>query len=165
MRRLEDLLIITFVACLSACTPTPTSQPGASHGEGAGLSAVKTTSPVTMTVATEVTQEMERTSKGNTKLESSLNQLLNAYQQDGLAEAQAFAQAHQIVIEDDRVQVVVVTTSEAIPDLREALDALGGEYESHYENLLQALMPLDALETLAQRSDVKTIREPRRARP
>lgn len=120
-----------------------------------------------MTVATEMMpQEVERPRRGNPKLESSLNQLLEAYKQGGLAEAQAFAETRQIELKDGRVQVeIVATTTEAIADLREAIEALGGEYQSHYGNLLQALVPVDALETLAQRPDVEVIREPRRAGP
>jgi hypothetical protein len=141
------------------------SPPTPSAGEQVGAGAVETTYPITVTVATEAAQGMERTPNPNPKLESSLNQLLRAYQEDGPAAAQAFAQAHQIALEDGRVQVVIVTRAEALPDVKEAVDGLGGDYESHYENLLQALVPLEALEALAQRPDVKLVREPRRAMP
>jgi hypothetical protein len=108
-------------------------------------------------------QEIKRPSEGNPKLGSSLNQLLEAYHQGGLAEAQAFATVHMIVLDDNRVQVEVVASTEAMSDLIAAIEAVGGEYQTHYQNLLQALVPIDALESLAQRSDVQAIREPQRA--
>ncbi len=122
-------------------------------------------STVTVTTAEVALKNIERLSKGNPKLESSLNQLLAARRREGWAEAQAFATTHMMVLDNDRVQVVVVTTQEAISNLKEAVEALGGEYQGHYETLLQALVPIDALESLAQRPDVQVIREPRRPIP
>jgi hypothetical protein len=110
-------------------------------------------------------QEVEGSSRSNPKLGSSLNQLLAAHRREGLAEAQAFAATHMMVLDDDRVQVVIVTTQEAMSDLKEAVEALGGEYQGHYETLLQALVPIDALESLAGRPDVQVVREPRRPIP
>lgn len=164
MKCFESILIASLIACLSACVPTPESQPETPDGEAPG-SADETIPAVTVTVATEVTNEWERTPGGNPRLESSLAQLLDTYQKDGLAEAKAFAKAHQIVLENGRVQVVIVTTPEAIADIRQEIDTLGGEYEGHSQNLMQALVPLDALETLAQRPEIKMIRVPRRANP
>jgi hypothetical protein len=106
-----------------------------------------------------------RPSEQNPKLDSSLNQLLEA-QREGLAEAQAFATTHMMVIEGDRVQVeLIATQEEAIDDLIAAVEAVGGEYQGHYTTLLQALVPIGALESLAQRPDVQVIREPQRAIP
>ncbi|MBC8445900.1 MAG: S8 family serine peptidase [Chloroflexi bacterium] len=109
--------------------------------------------------------DFERPSGGNPKLESSLNQLLEAYRREGLAKAQAFAETHMMVLDDDRVQVVIETTQEAMSDLKETIEALGGEYQTRYETLLQALVPIDALESLAGRPDVQRVREPRRPMP
>jgi subtilisin family serine protease len=122
-------------------------------------------STVTVTAAEVAPEGIGRPAKGNPKLESSLNQLLEAHRREGLAEVQAFAETHMMVLDDDRVQVVIVTTQEAISGLKEAVEALGGEYQGHYEGLLQALVPMDALESLAQRPDVRVIREPRRPIP
>jgi hypothetical protein len=83
--------------------------------------------------------ELERSARGNPKLESSLNQLLEMHRREGLPAMQAFAERHMIVMEADRVQVVIeVATPEAIGDLREVVETLGGEYQCNYENLLQA---------------------------
>jgi subtilisin family serine protease len=122
-------------------------------------------STVTVTPAEVAPEGIGRPSKGNPKLGSSLNRLLEAHRRDGVAEAQAFATTHMMVLDDDRVQVVIVTTQEAISDLKKAVEALGGEYQGHYEGMLQALMPMGALESLAQRPDVLVIREPRRPIP
>lgn len=99
----------------------------------------------------------------NPKLGSSLNQLLNAYHQGGIVEAHAFAKRHMMVIENDRVQVTIVTTEETIDEVRNAVEAVGGEYQLHYKDLLQALVPIGELESLANRSDIQIVREPIRA--
>jgi hypothetical protein len=122
-------------------------------------------STVTVTTAKIVPKKIERPSKGDPKLGSSLNQLLEAHRREGLAEAQAFAMSHNMVLQDDRVQVKIVTTEEAIGNVREAVEAVGGEYQTHYQNLLQALVPIGELEALAERPDVQIIREPQRAIP
>ena len=108
-------------------------------------------------------QEIERPSKGHPKLESSLNQLLEAYHRGGLAEAQAFATMHMMVVEGDRVQVEVMASEEAaIPGLKETVEIVGGEYQGHHKTLLQALVPIGAMESLAERPDVQVVRVPQR---
>lgn len=106
-----------------------------------------------------------RPPKGNPKLGSSLNQLLEVYRQEGLGGAQTFATSRDMFLRDDRVQVVIVTTEEALSEVREEVEAVGGEYQLHYQNLLQALVPIGELEALAGRPDVQIIREPQRAIP
>jgi len=129
-----------------------------------GAGSIETGPLITVTVATALIapQEIERPSRGNPKLGSSLNQLLEAYRQGGMAEAQAFAEMHGMVLDDNRVQVQVITATEAMSDLIAAIEAVGGEYQGHYEAVVQALVAIDALESLAQRPDVQAIREPRR---
>jgi hypothetical protein len=159
------LLVVGALIFLSACSPiqtTPTVIP--QRGEAGAAGFIETVPPITATVGTAMIapQEIERPSGDNPKLGSSLNQLLEVYRQGGLAEAQAFASMHMLVLDDDRVQVEVITTTEAMSDLIAAIEAVGGEYQGHYEAVVQALVPIDALESLAQRSDVQAIREPRR---
>jgi len=101
----------------------------------------------------------------NPKLSSSLNTLLAAYQRGGMAEAKIFAKNHNMVVQDERIQVTIVTSEEAIDDVRTAVTACGGDYQLHYRTLLQAMVPVTALEILAQRPDVENIREPQRAIP
>ena len=105
-------------------------------------------------------QEIKAPAITNPKLDSSLNQLLDAYSNDGMVEAQSFATTHGMVLEGDRVQVVIVTTPQAIDTLTETVISLGGEVQGHYEGQLQALMPIDSLETLAEQQDVQRIHEP-----
>jgi len=119
----------------------------------------------TETVSTMKVTPGERPSKGHPRLESSLSQLLDVHRRDGLAEAQTFAMRHHMVLQDDRVQVKIVTTAAAIDKVREAVEAAGGEYQTHYQHLLQALVPLGKLEALAERPDVQIIREPLRPIP
>jgi phosphoenolpyruvate-protein kinase (PTS system EI component) len=164
-RCLGVLLIVGVLIFLSACSPTKTVPGDVPQRGEAGAVSIETVTPVTTTVdsAMITPQEIERPSKGNPKLESSLNQLLEAYHRKGLAEAQAFAAMHMMVLDDNRVQVEVVTSTAAMSDLIAAIEAAGGEYQSHYETVVQALVPIDALESLAQRPDVQAIREPQRA--
>jgi hypothetical protein len=127
---------------------------------------METTPWITVTVPTGLTpQKVERSPKSNPKLGSSLNQLLEAYQRGGLAEAQTVAKMHGTKLDQDRVQVELVVAKGSVSDLREAIETIGGEYQGHYETLLQALVPLDALESLARQPGVQVIREPRRAGP
>ena len=99
----------------------------------------------------------------NPKLDSALNQLLEVQRTEGMAGVRDFAGARQMVLDGDRVQVILVTQPETLPGLAQAAEALGGQIQGDYEGLLQALLPLDALQSLAARSDVQRIREPQRA--
>jgi len=102
-------------------------------------------------------------SKSNSKLSSRMNQMLEAYRVGGIAEARIYAINHNMVLQEDRIQVTIVTGEGASADVRKAVEAVGGEYQLHYKNLMQAILPISALETMAKRPDVKVIREPRRA--
>ena len=99
----------------------------------------------------------------NLKLSSLLNRLIAIYQQGKMSEVKVFAKNHNIILEDKQIQVTIVTNEEAIDDIRTAVKACGGEYQLHYRNLLQAMVPLDSLEALSQRQDITVIREPQRA--
>lgn len=128
---------------------------------------VEATVPLRTTVvgtAIAPSREVERPSSGgNPKIETLLNQLLEAYHRGGLAEAQDFATRHGIVLEEDLVQVELIAAEEtAILGLEETIKAVGGKYQGHHQTLIQALVPIDALETLVSRSDVQAIRLPRR---
>jgi len=166
VRHFDALLIMGILISQSACTPMPIASPETFREDNAGASSIEKTPLTTTTVAATVgPQEVEQPPRGNPKLGSSLSQLLEAYQRGGLADAQTFAEIHRMRLDDGRVQVEVVVAREGVSDLREAIEVMGGEYQGHHENLLQAWVPLDALELLAQRSDVQVIREPRRAAP
>jgi hypothetical protein len=70
---------------------------------------------------------------------------------------------HQINLSNDLVKVEVIATEEAaILSLKETVEAVGGEYQGHYQNLLQVLVPIDTLDSLAGQTGVQVIRPPRR---
>ena len=119
--------------------------------------------PPEMTLPVDDLVEVQETKSPvitNPKLDSSLNQLLDAYRNDEMAEAQSFATTHGMVLEGDRVQVVIVTTPQAIDKLTETVISLGGEVQGHYKGQLQILVPIDSLETLAEQQEVQRIHEP-----
>jgi hypothetical protein len=153
--------IVTEIAPSPVQTPLSVT----AQADREATSLTEETAPlITTTIETVITpQEIEMPSKGNSKLDSSLNQLLTEYRREGLAAAQAFARMHQINLNNDLVQVEVIATEEAvIPSLKETVEAIGGEYQGHYQTMLQALVPIDALESLAGQTDVQVIRQPRR---
>jgi len=125
------------------------------------------TPPETTLPVDDLVEEQETKSPvtTNSKLDSSLNQLLDAYRNDGMAEAQSFATAHGIVLEGDSVQVVIVTAPQAIDKLTETVISLGGEVQGYYKGQLQALVPIDSMASLAAQQDVQRIREPSRPIP
>jgi hypothetical protein len=110
-----------------------------------------------------VEDEVRVPAEFNPKLDSALNQLLEIQRTDGKPGARAFAESRQMVLEGDRVQVILVTEPAAIPGLAQSIVGLGGETQGHYEGQLQGLVPIDALEPLADRSEVHVIRDPSRA--
>lgn len=67
---------------------------------------------------------------------------------------------------DGKVTVVIeATNTEALEELRWAVEALDGTVETDYENQLQALVPLKALLKLAKHPHIEFIRLPMRPRP
>jgi subtilisin family serine protease len=110
-------------------------------------------------------QEEEKPAHQNPKLDSTLNQLLQVRRQKGGAEAQKFAKDRAIVLTDDRVQVEIIAPEETMNDLIAAVGDVGGVYQGHYRVLLQAVVPIDVLESLVQRPEVQVIRNPIRAVP
>jgi hypothetical protein len=171
-RELGALWVLGILIFQPACTPVHTVMPESPPTVEPGARPIDDDRPIEATIPIPASvedmvesRETERPPAGNPKLDSALNQLLEAYEQGGLAGARAFAGTRGIVLGNDRVQVEVILCQGAAGDLREAVEAVGGEYQGHYETLLQALVPLTALESLAQRPDVEMIRLPRRAGP
>jgi hypothetical protein len=99
------------------------------------------------------------------KLDSTLNQLLEAYDHGGMAEAQAFAETRGMVLQGQGVQVIIVTSPDAVDGLAEAIEPQGGEVQGHFEGQVQALVPIEALASLAELPEVQRIREPQRVVP
>jgi subtilisin family serine protease len=77
-----------------------------------------------------------------------------------LAGAQDFADKHSMVLKDSSLQVEIIGPQETMNELIAAVEAAGGTYQGHYQSLLQAMVPIDALESLAQQPEVQVIRDP-----
>ena len=122
-----------------------------------------TTIPIPPAEALAEDSSLVLAAEHNPKMGSSLSQLLAAGQRGGPTGAQAFAATHLMVVDEAGVQVEILTTPEAVPDLIKAIEASGGQYQGHYKDLVQALVPIDSVEALAARPDVLYVREPQRA--
>ena len=109
--------------------------------------------------------EPEAPASSNPKLDSSLNQLLAAYQGEGLAGAQSFATSRSLGLNNGLVHVEILAGAGDMPALQEAVEATGGEYLGHYQDLMEATVPIEKLEALAGSPEVQIIRQPQQAIP
>ena len=94
--------------------------------------------------------------KGNPKLESQLNQLIQA---EGLGEAASFAAQSNIELIGGSVRVIVESLPEQVEATTKAASALG-VVETSYGDLLQVLVPVASLTTLADEASVRFVRLP-----
>jgi hypothetical protein len=109
----------------------------------------------------------------NPKLSSSLNQLLSAYQFGGESRMNAFAKERSMELNNNLIQVVIEVTAdshqplaqEILEDLKLRILEVGGRFELDFRNLLQVLLPVHALEEVANWPEIKFIREPFRPHP
>jgi hypothetical protein len=58
-------------------------------------------------------------------------------------------------VEGPRIQVVIVTTPDAADGLTEAVASQGGEAQGHFQGLVRALMPIEALALFAELPEVQ----------
>lgn len=110
-------------------------------------------------------EEPEAPPSVNPKLDSALNQLLEAHNSGGMPEAQAFAASRAVTLDGNQVLVEIVAMAEGMTALQEAVQAAGGEYRGHYQDLMEATVPIEALDSLAARAEVLLIRQPQQAMP
>ncbi len=106
---------------------------------------------------------MPNAEKGHPNLESRLDQLVKAYQTAGMRGAESFA--HQIAIELInslvRVEIEAKTPNKAqIDGLIKKIEDFGGKFETRYESLIQALVPIEALGRLANLSEIRFVQLP-----
>ncbi|MBI2852614.1 MAG: hypothetical protein HYX84_05900 [Chloroflexi bacterium] len=94
--------------------------------------------------------------KGNPKLSSQLNQLVQA---ESRGEAVSFAQQQNIVLVDRKVRVVIETLPGQLEMARQAVASVG-TVEASDEGLLQAIVPVSSLNSLAEEPGIKFIRLP-----
>lgn len=95
---------------------------------------------------------------GNPKLASALARVARVESRSGGAAALDVARAGHVAKQGKLLRVVLERRAGA--NLEPAVAASGGRVEGTWRNLVQALVPPSALETLAARSDVRFVRQP-----
>ncbi|MFC1921120.1 hypothetical protein ACFLYQ_05290 [Chloroflexota bacterium] len=95
--------------------------------------------------------------KGNPKLDSQLNQLCDA---DEAGEVVSFAEQHGIELTDEKVRVIIECLEGQLETVSDAVTVAGGNVELTYNNLLQAVIPVSALQRLTEESGIRLIRLP-----
>ena len=116
-----------FYGC---ATPNPTAEQEPGVGEGGNLAPTLVLTAVTVPSSLDLATRVPRPAT-NPKLESTLAQLLVAYQQEGAAGAQAYAQAHRMAIEGSLVEVEILATTDQVASLTGAIEAQGGRVHGH----------------------------------
>jgi len=99
--------------------------------------------------------------KGNPKLDSQLNQLVSAEKR---GEAASFAEQINIELVEGNVRVIVECLPDQIDTAVKAVSALG-VVETTYRNLLQVVVPITSLTTLADAESIRFIRLPQYPSP
>ena len=95
--------------------------------------------------------------KGNPKLDSQLNQLVRA-ERNG--EATSFAEQSSIELVDGAVRVIIECVPGELEAATEAATNAGAKLETSYRNLLQVVVPITSLTTLADAESIHFIRLP-----
>lgn len=103
--------------------------------------------------------------KGHPKLDSALNQLVVVYEAEGISEAMAFARQSGIDVKDDKVRVVIEAEPGEEEEVISVAEALGADVETSYGDLVQALVSIAHLRTLADDAHVRLVRLPFKAVP
>ncbi len=95
------------------------------------------------------------------KLESHLAELVRVFAEQGPDAAIDRAQSTGLDVVDGNVRVVVTADADADPwTVQNDLVALGASVERQYETLTEALLPISALDPLAQLPEVTWVRPP-----
>ena len=95
--------------------------------------------------------------KGHPQLNSQLNQLVRA-ERNG--QAASFAQQSNIDLVDGAVRVIIECVPGQLEAATEAVTNAGAKLETSYDNLLQVLVPITSLTTLADAASIHLIRLP-----
>jgi hypothetical protein len=99
------------------------------------------------------------------RLDSRLARVLEAFAQGGAGEAAAKAQESGIELHGDRVRVIVETSEGTGDEAAAAARHLGAAVEGRHDGLVQALVPLAALDALARSGPSQLVRPPLKAIP
>ena len=100
------------------------------------------------------------------KLDSNLATLISLVDTQGIDAAVAWAESSRLDVVDSTIRVVIVAGDDVDPDQIAAdVAALGGVVEQRYASLTQALVPIAALDQLAQTNGIAWVRPPLAAQP
>ncbi len=105
---------------------------------------------------------IELPEKGNPKLDSQLNQLVHA-ERNG--ETASFAEQSNIELVDGAVRVIIECVPGQLEAATEAATNAGVRLETSYDNLLQVVVPITKLSTLADAESIRFIRLPQYPSP
>jgi len=100
--------------------------------------------------------------KGNPKLDSQLNQLVRAEER---GETALFAEQSNIELVDGAVRVIIECVPGQLEAAAEAATNAGVKLETSYDNLLQVVVPITRLTTLADAESIHFIRLPQYPSP
>ncbi len=100
--------------------------------------------------------------KGNPKLDSQLNQLIRAEVQGEVAQ---FVEQRGIELTDGKVRVIIECLPGQLEQASEAALNAGAELETSYDDMLQVLVSISSLNTLADASSIRFIRLPQQPLP
>lgn len=153
VRPWTSIALLFVVALLSSCGSSREAEPT--------LPAVAIPPDVTLEESPQTSGPVMR----YPKLDSALNQLLAAYNEQGIDGAQAVAETRGMVLEGQSVEVTIITTPAEVDRLTQAIVCLGGVVQGDYQERVEALVPLDRLASVAELPEVQQIREPQRAVP
>lgn len=116
-------------------------------------------SPTACTSSQDITDlpPLDSQDKGNPKLDSQLNQLVRAERR---GEATLFAEQSDIKLVDGSVRVIIDSVPGQLETATEAAANAGAKLETSYNNLLQVVVPVTKLSTLAKETSIHFIRLP-----
>ena len=107
--------------------------------------------------------------KGHPKMESALYRMMRTYLTQGMEQAKEFARQRLIDMDGNRVRVMLETQptgtnqteiKKVTSSVKSHVENLGGMVETCYRQLVQSIVPLDALQNLADMPSVRFIRRP-----
>ena len=114
--------------------------------------------PLGPSIADDVTPRAVPTAPASSKLASALAQIARIDRVAGGGAALDAAHARRVAQQGKLLRIVLERRGNA--NLRSAFAAAGGRVEGTWRNLVQALVPPSALESLAARNDVVFVRQP-----
>jgi len=100
--------------------------------------------------------------KGNPKLDSQLNQLVRA---ESRGETASFAEQSDIELVNGSVRVIIECAPGQLEAASEAATDAGAKLETTHDNMLQAIVPITCLITLADADSIHFIRLPQHPLP